>query len=249
MRRTKSKQISILTRGSRGDIQPIVALAIEVWTTYALRILSNKGYKEFVVSFDLIFVEVWSHDFEYRMKTDEDARTSMQNGDVIGFFKWVGKETKEQADEHVKLIFDEIYNHPPDLLITGTLVLMAHFMLYTTHIFKLNVLPLGLQSGGYNPEHCILGLPTLPFGLHHYVLKLLGVQQYRSFELFDEIMVKVGEPTLSSQFSKRSFSMLVARTLQRFRHKSSLFASPLCSETFFSPLQTLTRTFTLDHVS
>jgi len=163
MRRTNSKQISILTRGSRGDIQPIVALAIELSTKYEVRILSNIGHKEFVESFDLTFVEVWPHDFEYRMKTDEDARNSMQNGDVIGFFKWVGKETKEQADEHVELIFDEIYNNPPDLLITGTLV--SYFMLYATHILKVNVLPLGLQSGGYNPEHCILGLPTLPFGL------------------------------------------------------------------------------------
>ena len=104
----------------------------------------------------------------------------------------------KQPDKHVELIFDKIYNHSPDLLIAMTLILIAYFMLYTTHIFKLNVLPLGLQSGGYNPEHCMIDLPTLHFGLHHYVLKLLGFQQCRSFELFEEIMVKAGEPTFLS---------------------------------------------------
>jgi hypothetical protein len=44
----------------------------------------------------------------------------------------------------------------------------------------------------------MIDLPTLHFGLHHYVLKLLGFQQCRSFELFDEIMVKAGEPTFLS---------------------------------------------------
>ena len=45
-------------------------------------------------SLKVLILQVWSHDFEYRMKTDEDARTSMQN---VGFFKWVGKESKEQT--------------------------------------------------------------------------------------------------------------------------------------------------------
>lgn len=84
-----------------------------------------------------------------------------------------------------------------------------HF--YAERILKLNVINLQLQTIGYNPHHASLELPTLPFGMHYYLILFVIKGVFKGFAKYNEVAIKLGQPPLNlteKEFMKEASNSL-----------------------------------------
>ena len=121
------KLVSILSNGSRGDIQPLIGLALELSKTYRVRILTNAGRaQKFVESFPgLEYVEIWPYDFQEILRNNQGYLNAMAQADTFKVFQ-----------------MSEMRQNTPDLLIAGPLA--EYMMQYARRVLKLHVLELRL---------------------------------------------------------------------------------------------------------
>ena len=221
------KLISILSFGGRGDIQPFIAIGMSLHNTYDVRILSNAGHKDFVEGNGLTFVPCYPHDPEEQLRTNNKLRSAMVNGKLIIILNELDKTSKADGPFLFEKTIQELTNHPPDLFLVGSVG--VYFEYYAKYILKLRVLPVYLQTIGYNINHAPLGLPNLPFGLHNYVLKLVLLQLYKSMKMFDKIASKTGKPRLDSKFKKKDFKRDIELQLNGTRKTKTI----ICQSSLF----------------
>ena len=186
----KLQSVSIISIGTRGDIQPYVAIALALRRelNVSVRLLTNEDHKPFVESFqnDIKAVPIFG-DAEKSMKENPLVVKSQADGDAAAFFKAVAVGAKKDAGKACANFLQEMKTHRPDLLICGTLT--EYYELYASIAMKVPTMKISLNLLSPNPKRAPFGLPTLPFGLHDYLLfTVMGGEIVKSWNYKDDAM-------------------------------------------------------------
>ena len=207
----EKKCISIISFGSRGDIQPFIAMGIALSKKYKVRVLSRKGHKSFFERFGLKYVEISTLDSEKIVRNNEGVRTSMMEGDASKLFQAVGKLNRINGKGLMENVIRELNENPPDLFLIGSLC--SYFGYYAKYVMKLKVMFINLSTTVYNYNHAPFGLKTKPFGLHYYDLLKVVASMHNPFKYFDEIASTLGKPRLDSIISLQEINQMHERII------------------------------------
>lgn len=191
---SKLRKVTIMTTGSRGDIQPFVAIGVALKKAgYAVRVMTqpSETHSMLLKDFGLEHVPL-GIDVDRFMREDEETRKSMETGDTLKFFKCLGSVVENNTADSCKPFFDEFLanegEHRPDLLLVS--YLNRYFGLYARHVLKIPTIEIKLQHWVFdNPARAPMGMPTLPLGMHRLIqTKLMVPQDYSNFQKFDKCL-------------------------------------------------------------
>ena len=154
----KLQSVSIISIGTRGDIQPYVAIALALRRelNVSVRLLTNEDHKPFVESFqnDIKAVPIFG-DAEKSMKENPLVVKSQADGDAAAFFKAVAIGAKKDAGKACANFLQEMKTHRPDLLICGTLT--EYYELYASTALKVPTMKISLNLLSPNPKRAPFG--------------------------------------------------------------------------------------------
>jgi len=173
-------KIALQSCGSRGDVQPYIALATALKEVgYQVMILSNRNHEEFVTACDLRFAAVFS-DSEAALRGNPAIMESMATGDVRKFHAGVHLQRKMEIGSALKDWRSAIDAFNPDLLMVGTL--SEYFGNIAKYKLRMPTCEVRLQMLPANPRRMLLGLPNLPFGLNGRTCRSIVTQQYDRYK-------------------------------------------------------------------
>eukprot|EP00559_Dactyliosolen_fragilissimus_P009871 CAMPEP_0184856362 /NCGR_PEP_ID=MMETSP0580-20130426/1544_1 /TAXON_ID=1118495 /ORGANISM="Dactyliosolen fragilissimus" /LENGTH=491 /DNA_ID=CAMNT_0027351353 /DNA_START=8 /DNA_END=1480 /DNA_ORIENTATION=- len=229
------KKITILTDGSRGDIQPIIALAIALKERgHIVRLLTSVGHQAFVEEYGITFVNVVNMDMDEFTRTNPHIRAAMASGDITQFLKAMSvRDDKDQAKDCMNRTLKELETHRPDFCIVSSIFFFAEF--YVSLVLKIPTLRMHLSVHyGYNKDYAQLGLPTLPFGAHYFILKLIHRNIVEKFKSFDEGLLELGHTPLRTVISKNEILALFhQRMMGIYPQKQVICQSPMFGKIVF----------------
>lgn len=222
--------IAILTFGSRGDIQPFVALGVALHSQgYAVRVWCSEDFAEWVESYGLVAVPVYGNVMA-TFTEDPQALKATTNGDSLLLLKVISRYQSENAQRYVKAVLDDVAKVRPDLVIASTL--NGYMAMYLALEEKIPFLISHLSVLEYNPKYMMMGLPTLPCGLHKHLFLLLTRGVISSYSTLDAV---TGQ-TLSHQLDAKGLCgppfVKKTRTLPALRLLSPLFTEVLAPHSF-----------------
>lgn len=199
------KKISILTGGSRGDIQPYIAIGCALRDAgYDVRILTNINHASFVTNFDLIHSHIYA-DFDKISKSDPIILKATADGDTQSFFGAFLKVVTDHGSEDCRLFLKEMKEHRPDLLLIASFGrYLGH---YASRIMNIPSMEVLLQTVSWSLTRSPWGLPAMPEEAkqREFALSLLG-GTYELWKPLDGEMVKLdGGRALLPSFSKEEF--------------------------------------------
>jgi len=161
----------MMTCGSRGDIQPYIAMACALKDEgYEFQLLTNLDHEKFLKDFDITFKHMHPA-ADHALQTDPDLIASMQKGDTMSFIKGLGSCFKRNALEMCEKFTQHVKEFKPDLIISGTL--SDYFGAYAWMRMGLPTIFVKLQVLLYNPKRMSFGMPTLPCGAHKFIMNQL----------------------------------------------------------------------------
>mmetsp|Transcript_57683 Transcript_57683/g.65464 ORF Transcript_57683/g.65464 Transcript_57683/m.65464 type:complete len:556 (+) Transcript_57683:92-1759(+) len=191
-------KVTIMTTGTRGDIQPFVAIGVALKRAgYAVRVMTqpSETHATLLNDFDLEYVP-FGIDIDRFMREDEDARKSMETGDTLNFFKCIASTIDNNTLATCKPFYDEFIagegeHHRPDFLLVS--FLNRYFGLYAKHVLKIPTLEIKLQHWVFDdPTRAPMGMPTLPMGMHKLIqTKLMVPQDYKNFQKFHKCIADI----------------------------------------------------------
>ncbi len=193
----KLRKVTIMTTGSRGDIQPFVAIGIALKKAgYAVRVMTqpSETHATLLKDFGLEYVP-FGIDVDTFMREDEEARKSMETGDTINFFKCIANSVENNTEATCQPFYDEFLanggEHRPDLLLVS--YLNRYFGLYAKHVLKIPTIEIKLQHWVFDdPTRAPMGMPTLPLGMHKFIqTKLMVPQDYNTFKKFEKCVADI----------------------------------------------------------
>mmetsp|Transcript_7382 Transcript_7382/g.18118 ORF Transcript_7382/g.18118 Transcript_7382/m.18118 type:complete len:285 (-) Transcript_7382:1310-2164(-) len=191
------KNILISAYGSRGDIQPYVAIGAALASKgYHVRVLTSPGptHKSLVSDSNLTHVP-WGADIDDMLQNNPKVRKCMFDGDAMGFFDLLSSETGVHTPQICEQFHAEVTGpNKPDLIISGTL--SDYFGYYAAYQHGIPTTMVFFQSSmaGYDKNRAPFGLPTLPFGLHGVLLKHIVVAgEHEIWVKQDIAMSKLGK--------------------------------------------------------
>jgi sterol 3beta-glucosyltransferase len=157
-----------MVNGSRGDIQPYVALGMGLKSKgYSVGMLLPENLKAFAEDAGLQSFGALP-DVEEIIKTNRSINEAMNKGDTMRYLKGLAENAAEFKEHLVRNCVATFEEFKPDLVVMGTL--MFYWRLLSTYKWKIPTMSVLLQGVIYDPKRMCLGLPTLPFGLHRYLL-------------------------------------------------------------------------------
>lgn len=87
-------KITIITVGSRGDVQPFVALAVGLQKAqHSVRLCATVDFAEFVKSYDIDFFPI--SDSMQELLQSDSAKETIESGSILKFIQFKLKNTKE----------------------------------------------------------------------------------------------------------------------------------------------------------
>ena len=117
---SKYMKYGIITTGSRGDVQPFIALALALMERgHAVTIVTNENFRAFVEGFGVSYLPI-TGDTE-RIINSPDALKLLEGGNIFKFFYHIQKVSAETADQSNRDILHACANF--DHLITSVLPL------------------------------------------------------------------------------------------------------------------------------
>jgi len=222
------KLISILTIGSRGDVQPYIPLAQKLSREgYQVRFLTESSNISFVESFGITGVSM-GLDFSEEMKSHPLCRCAMADGNILNFFLFLKNFQSRTAPVINRMFLNEMKHHRPDLLICGTM--SEYYTFYSTIILKIPYVQVKLQYLADNPERPMWGFPALPMGLSRQLVRCVIGQVYDSWRTVDSSMVKLGGHALKNALSRQSYFEMWQSPL----HPVLVMMSPQYKEALYS---------------
>ena len=191
------RKVTIMTTGTRGDIQPFVAIGIAFKKAgYAVRVLTQPSETHAMLLNDFGLEHVpFGIDVDKFMMEDEETRKSMETGDTLKFIKCIGSTVENNAASSCKPFVDEFVTeggkHRPDLLVVS--YLNRYFGLYARHVLKIPTIEIKLQHWVFDdPSRAPMGMPTLPLGMHKLIqTKVMIPQDYKNFQKFDKCIADI----------------------------------------------------------
>jgi sterol 3beta-glucosyltransferase len=116
----KYMKYGIITTGSRGDVQPFIALALALKEQgHAVTLVTNENFRAFVEGFGIAYLPI-AGDTEKIINSPE-ALKLLEGGSIFKFFYHIQKISAETADQANRDIFQACSNF--DQLITSVLPL------------------------------------------------------------------------------------------------------------------------------
>jgi sterol 3beta-glucosyltransferase len=191
------RKVTIMTTGSRGDIQPFVAIGIALKKAgYAVRVMTQPSETHAMLCKDYGLTHVpFGVDVDRIMMEDEEFRSSMETGDTLKFFKCIASLVDNNTADNVKPFYDEFLGeggkNRPDLLLVS--YLNRYFGLYAKHVLKIPTIQIKLQHWVFDdPRRAPMGMPTLPLGMHKLIAtKLMIPQDFGNFQKFDKCLADI----------------------------------------------------------
>lgn len=184
----KLQTIWILSTGTRGDIQPFTAVgAALVKRGYSVRFFTNADYAHFVEGFGMTGIAVRPSNDEVYYNNPK-VMAGMASGDAMKSVNGLISVNEATADKTAEVIQGEIEkNGLPDLTISSPM--MAAVSWYLAIHKTVPCLDMACQAFIYNPSRMQFGMPTLPFGLHYYLLfNVLVGSGYRLHSAYDRAL-------------------------------------------------------------
>jgi len=206
---SKGKKIIMCTAGSRGDIQPMVALACELQKSgFEVLVLSNSNHVDFIQKFSLK-AQGTNFDFEEFFNNPEIAKVVGQ-GDFKRYMEAKVRVLRSDIASCFEKTFQAFKEYKPDL-----------------YICPLSDLPLGLMWGALFDVPCVttcLAQIIFPSKVHpsllnepcfHYSCAWLSLTQYysRNAQLVDVVVKEA-----SMDAATREFLVSFRATMQRFTY-------------------------------
>ncbi|GKY93604.1 hypothetical protein MPSEU_000327800 [Mayamaea pseudoterrestris] len=186
---TELTRIWMFAFGSRGDVQPYVAVAHGlVKRGYKITFFCNApSFAKFAASFGCKGVSMCDKEADVYMRENPRMMKAMMTGNVMVVFQGLKEETKQSVPTYCEAFLKELNAQgPPDLCMI--MPLTNYFGWYLAIRHKVPFFPMSTYAAVYNPEHPPFGLPKLPFGLTKYlfqniVLKAVydGVKGYDNY--------------------------------------------------------------------
>eukprot|EP00216_Chloropicon_sp_CCMP2111_P002470 CAMPEP_0198235120 /NCGR_PEP_ID=MMETSP1446-20131203/1032_1 /TAXON_ID=1461542 ORGANISM="Unidentified sp, Strain CCMP2111" /NCGR_SAMPLE_ID=MMETSP1446 /ASSEMBLY_ACC=CAM_ASM_001112 /LENGTH=630 /DNA_ID=CAMNT_0043916139 /DNA_START=20 /DNA_END=1912 /DNA_ORIENTATION=+ len=166
----RGRRVTIVCTGSRGDVQPFVALARALGSDgYAVRVLVPEDYVALIRDGSRGAVAVAHTQASSKLTSNPNLATAMRTGDFDLLLKGMAEEAIKEGPREKRIFVDEMANEAtrPDVLI-GSNLTFSH-LLHATFRLRIPSLVVDVSGGAalaHNPGHMTLGMPTLPFGLH-----------------------------------------------------------------------------------
>mmetsp|Transcript_17788 Transcript_17788/g.20486 ORF Transcript_17788/g.20486 Transcript_17788/m.20486 type:complete len:549 (+) Transcript_17788:408-2054(+) len=187
-KKTPLRKVTIMTIGSRGDIQPFVAIGVALKRAgYAVRVMTAPSETHALLLNDFGLEHVpHGIDVDRFLREDEEARKSMETGDTLKFFKCVNRSMDGDLSSVCKPFYDEFVanggEHRPDLLLVS--FNNRFWGLYAKHIFNIPAIEIKLHHWVFDdPTRAPMGMPTLPLGMHKLIqTKLIVPQIYKMLQ-------------------------------------------------------------------
>jgi len=201
----KPRKVLVMSIGSRGDIQPYIAVACAIRNAgYEVCLASNKGYEAFVEEFGFKYYAVFL-DTEAYLREDKKMRKALNEGSTVKFLSGFSDAAKRFAGDDISNWVKAIEDFQPDLVIAGSLTEMYA----TISAYKLGIptFHLMLQAQPPNPEHMSLGLPNVPFfGLNGWMMKhILMASLWTSWVSSEPYVESIMGFKLTKMFTKDMF--------------------------------------------
>lgn len=115
-------QITVLTIGSRGDVQPYIALAQGLQQAgHQVRLCAPENFKDLVEGYGVSFAPMTGD--VHRVMQSAAGLQAMESRDLIGFFRRLFDEMMPLAEQITKDVFAAIEG--ADLIVTSALTLFA----------------------------------------------------------------------------------------------------------------------------
>jgi len=230
------RKVTIMTTGSRGDIQPFVAIGIALKKAgYDVRVLTqpSKTHAMLLDDFGLKHVP-FGIDVDRFLWENEEARKSMETGNTLQFFKCIGDSVANSTDLACKPFHDEFIanggEHRPDLLLVS--YLNRYFGMYARHVLKIPTIEIDLLQWVFDdPARAPMGMPTLPLGMHKLIhSKLLVPGDWKVYNILhnciaDIIISKEDSSKTKTTSSSSSNESLTPIRLDEFLLYDQLFES------------------------
>jgi len=186
----RPSNVLIVCAGTRGDIQPYIALALELQKNgYRVCIASNQNHASFVSDFGIAFKTTWD-DSDKMLAENPGLAKALVNGDLMSFVAGLGEEQKKAGPALLQRTEEALEEFKPDLILNGTL------SEYQCHLameqFQIPFMHVKLQATCRNPDRALFGFPSLPFGLNETAFRILYADANfkNSQEFFDPVCLK-----------------------------------------------------------
>jgi len=204
------RRIAIQSVGTRGDIQPYIAIACALKAKgYVVAVFTNVGHKTFVEEFGLTFYGCYV-DTEKLVRETPALQESMATGSTMKFIKGVNEVVESTAPDSIDKYLKGLKEFAPDLVIEGTLSFW--FGVFARLRLNIPTMNLYLQAITNDRKRCCFGFPTLPCGLHRYIVwyALVG-GLYDQFPVYDKIVKHHGYGGVCDIYSREDFINDVSR--------------------------------------
>merc|ERR1740130_828097 len=107
--------------GSRGDVQPYIALAIGLKKAgYSVSIMTNDNHKAFVEEMGLKCLALFV-DCDMVIRTNKDISDSMAKGDTMTFIAGLNGAMDQYKEMHTQKWKKFMEDEKPDLVVEGSL--------------------------------------------------------------------------------------------------------------------------------
>lgn len=152
------KKIVIQSSGTRGDAQPMVAIAMKLQDEgFDVTIFTNKDSLGFVESCGVKAVHVFM-DYEHEMTDPSGTQAkALATGKITDLVSALKASNVKWAKTTTKLWWEAITEIKPDLVCSGTLADL--FGMVTIRYFKIPTIHVGLQPFPLNPPTMLFGMP------------------------------------------------------------------------------------------
>eukprot|EP00931_Biecheleriopsis_adriatica_P007602 TRINITY_DN108870_c0_g1_i1.p1 TRINITY_DN108870_c0_g1~~TRINITY_DN108870_c0_g1_i1.p1 ORF type:complete len:516 (+),score=93.72 TRINITY_DN108870_c0_g1_i1:56-1603(+) len=167
------RKIVIQSRGSRGDIQPYVALGSQLKKSgYDVTVFSNTNHTALVEEAGLAFHGVFA-EIETAMESTVEMFAAMGDWDLRKLMKVIPElSERERANTPGELARwkEALELSKPDLLLVGSLT--DQFGFVAAYHYGIPTVSVTLQHCELQPERMQWGMPNLPCGLNSWLAKL-----------------------------------------------------------------------------
>ncbi|GAX17546.1 hypothetical protein FisN_18Lh196 [Fistulifera solaris] len=179
----KLQRITFVTAGSRGDVQPYLAIALALKERgYELRFATSCEFEKMIRSFGFGFAGIFPN-VAVVLEESPKLMQAMQNGETFTLSAGISAANAKVAPEAFAKFQIELEQYPPDLIVKGSL---TEFLVYHAALTrKIPFCDVCIMMPIHHPDRPLFGFPKLPFGLHSIFPWLLLTAYYNGQRVYD----------------------------------------------------------------
>lgn len=202
------RRITFVTAGSRGDVQPYLAIALILKERgYEVRFATSCEFQEMTESFGFGFANIFPNVTEVLEKSPK-LMHAMQNGNTCTLSAGIAAANAKVAPVAFAKFQAELDQYPPDLIVKGSL---TEFLVYHA-AFTRNIpfCDICIMMPIHHPDRPLFGFPKLPLGLHKIFPWMLLTAYYDGQCVYDSDNI-VARQLTKSMFRQAMTNPLLPR--------------------------------------